>query len=162
MGKASIIKGTGGEVEVVNLCKAHGLADARRTGMWKAHDILVTIGRKIWNVEVKRRKRCLEWIYKELEAGRDAVFVRADHRYWLTITRSKDFFALAAPARPASMDFPAGPSRGESDTVNIVPAVARDYPVRFVGNDGTSHLSRDGATPSPPLQFHEPLDEEAA
>ena len=141
MGKASIVKGTAGEVEVVNLCKAHGLVDARRTGMWKAHDILVTIGRKIWNVEVKRRKRCLEWIYKELEAGRDAVFVRADHQYWLTITRSKDFFVLAAGAS-GSAEISVPQKTGES------------------GNE----TAQGGATPSTLLHpaFHEPLDEEAA
>lgn len=95
MGKNSQDKGAGGEREIANIAKAYGFADAVRTGFWKANDVLVTIMGIKWIMEVKRRKRCLGWIYKELDMGRDCVHVREDYGYWITILRTKDFFTMA-------------------------------------------------------------------
>lgn len=78
-GKSPRRKGFQAEREVVQIAKEFDL-DARRTPCSQGVD--VWIGNR--SCSVKRRKRGMEWAYKELEKN-EVVLFRADKKPWLKI-----------------------------------------------------------------------------
>ena len=93
MGASQRRKGKGGELEVVNLARAHGL-EARRT--WESATSLDAETRctdvviEHQRAQVKRRARAWKDLYLAL-CGVELVVCRSDNAPWLVVQRFEDW-----------------------------------------------------------------------
>ncbi len=86
MSKYQRNKGAGGEREIVNLLKEHGVP-AKRISMNESNhedkgDILVA---ECWKAEVKVGKQVPDYFYKAMKEGEDMLFAKRDRKEWLVV-----------------------------------------------------------------------------
>ena len=97
MGKQSRDKGVRLEQEVVNILKAAGFEDAKRTGEYHERDIRCGIDGEDRFIEVKGREKGFCSLYQFLNDN-FAVVHRADRKPWLITMEFEDWLRLSGPA----------------------------------------------------------------